>query len=372
MSNQLWVIFDTILFFLLIIPFLNSIKWSQSAVRFQFSAYWVKILFGGCVIFCLYNKTEGDYFHYEEFINEINSVRVKDPVFEIPYMFLISIIGNNYFLFRLFVWGTALFLYNQTLELVNLKNNLSVSIFILFTLVAFAYGRVSLALSVFYFGAIYCYVNWEKCRYFKSIFGVAIVGFSLFFHKSMFVPVALFLVLCFFRLSRKKILLLICLLPIIVSLLSSLLSDILAIQSSFGEINRGIYYLNGNETLGLSMIISLLLSFFSMILLMVMMGKDFYSKQNLNIPIYIKKMYEMAFFLILISFVLLLVGSGNRYLYSRIREMSYIPFSVILSYYFISFNTKKWVLAVSLAAIFLQNVFYFAYAYYLKSIGTGI
>lgn len=373
MSYQLWVILDSILFYFLIIPFFHAIKWKKSNIYFRFKYRWEVILLIGSLLFCLYNKTEGDYFHYNEYLQDITSAHTKENIFEPPYMFLISIIGNNYFLFRLFVWGAALLLYTRTLIYAKLFNNISISIFILFVLLAFAYGRVSLALSIFYLGAIYSYINWEKKKYGYVVGGCLIILTSLFFHKSMFVPVLLFIFLCFFRLNFKRIVLLTLLLPIIIYATNTVLSNILALQSAFSQVNRGIYYLaTEKEALGLSLTIPLILSFPSLILLMFIIGKDFYSSTQIQIPLYIRKLYEIAFFLMCISFILLFADTGGRYLFIRIKEMSYIAFSIILSYYLLHFKIKKWVLFISVTAIFLHITFYFSYAYYLKSIGSGI
>lgn len=373
MANlMLWVIADALLYVLLIIPFYFSIKSIQGRIYFRFSYRWEVLLLLGCLVFCLYNKTEGDYFHYNEFIQEINSSRIKENIFEPPFMWLISIIGNNYFLFRLLVWGTALFLYVRILKYLHLYNNISVSVFILFVLLAFAYGRVCLALSIFYLGAVMVCVNREKKEYYKVVIGWGIIFCSLFFHKSIFVPVLIFGLLYFVKLNWKWYFLAIILCPIVALYTKEYVSVLFEMQTSISQLNRGIVYLSMDDGFGLSMIVPLILSFPSYILLMMVMGKSFFKEKSCQIPFYITKLYEITFFLIILSFMLLLVGTGARYLFLRIKEMSYIPFSIFLTYYLMNFQIKKWVLVFSMSSIFMYVCFYFLYAYYLKSIGTGI
>lgn len=185
MSNELWVIADAILFFLMLLPFLNAAKWGKESkyIRFTFSKSWVNFLWIGCLLFCLYNKTEGDYFHYQKYLEEINSSRFKEPTFEAPYMFLASIVGNNYFLFRLAIWGGTILIFRKLLKITKLENSLTIFIFILFTLIAFAYGRVALALSVFYLGFVYYYQAIQYRRYFEISIGVLLIGISFFLNK---------------------------------------------------------------------------------------------------------------------------------------------------------------------------------------------
>lgn len=375
MSNELWVIADAILFMIMLLPLLGAIKWRKcdNYVSFVFSKRWVSLLLCGCLIFCLYNKTEGDYFHYQDFIEEINSSRVKESMFEAPYMFLISILGNNYFMFRLIVWGSALFLFREILKVIKLENNLSVSIFILFALIAFAYGRVALALSIFYLGAVYYYQGKQSRQYTKEFWGILLIMCSLLFHKSIILLIILFLLLSFFKLNKIRMLLIICLIPVFILIINTFLSEIFSVQTSMYQINRGIYYLsNKKESLGPAMIISIFLNYIPILILMFVMAKEFYNVRSDAMPLCIKKMYEIAFILIWLSLVLLFVNSGGRYLFTRIKEMALIPFSIILSYYLINFNLSKWQGIIPFFTILCSLLYYFAYAYYLKSIGSGI
>ena len=374
MSNELWVIADALLFFLMLLPFLNAAKWGKGGkcIRFVFSKSWVNFLWIGCLLFCLYNKTEGDYFHYQEYLEEINSSKFKAPIFEAPYMFLASIVGNNYFLFRLLIWGGALLVFRRILKIVGLENSMTVSIFILFTLIAFAYGRVAFALSVFYLGFVCYYLGMQYCNSLKLFAGILLIAISFFFHKSAFFLIVLYLSLLLFRLSKLRMILLVLAIPIGVYAVNISLGEILTVQSSLSQVNRGIYYLsNAKESLGPAMLISISLNYIPMVLLMCVMARVYFSKTS-AIPIYIKKMYEISFLLILFSLILLFVDSGGRYLFVRIKEMSYIPFCIILSYYLVHFRISKKIGFISFSVIFIYVIYYFAYAYYLKSIGSGI
>lgn len=372
MSYELWVIFDAFFFILLLLPFLSLIRIRKRTLFFLQTRKYTNILLIGCLIFCIYNKTEGDYFHYETFLKDIVTFKLTDT-FETPYMYLISIIGNNYFLFRLFIWGAALLIYKRILQIVKLDYDLTISLFILFTLIAFAYARISLALAIFFWGATIINVNIEARSYFKSITGFCLIALSLLFHKSMFFPCLLFLFLLCLKMNRRRMLLLLFLFPLAVYFMNNHLENILLMESGVSEMNRGLGYLATKKTpLGLSMSVSLILSIPSMMLLLFVMAKDFYKKKTTEVPLSIIKLFEMCVFFILISFLILFIDSGGRYLYVRIKEMSYIPFSIVLSYYFIHFRIKKRIFVTSLIFILLLDTFYFGYAYYLKSIGDGL
>ena len=369
----LWVVFDALLFYLMIFPFYLSLKISQHRMCFRFKYHLELLLLLGCVVFCIYNKTEGDYFHYKEYINEINASRIKVNSFEIPYMWIISIIGNNYFLFRLLVWGVALLIYVQILKLTRLYNNISISIFILYVLLSVAYTRASLALSMCFWGISYSCINYENRRYLRLFVGITLLFLSILFHKSLFVPVFIAIVLIFIQLNKTRILFMLFILPFSVVLLSELLPEILLVQIDLSQLKRGIYYLSiEREPLGISMIIPLILSFPSIIFPVFVIGKTIYSNQQSTIPCYVRKFYDISIVLILLSFGLLFIDTGGRYLYLRIKEMSYIPFSIVLSYYLIYLKPSVKIVIISIMSIFIQISFYFVYAYYLKNIGSGI
>lgn len=240
MSNELWVIADAVLFLLMLLPFLGAVKWGKGGkcIHFVFSKSWVNLLWIGCLLFCLYNKTEGDYFHYQEYLKEINSSRIKEPVFEAPYMFLASIVGDNYFLFRLLIWGGALLVFRRILKIVGLENSMTVSIFILFTLIAFAYGRVAFALSVFYLGFVCYYLGMQYCNSLKLFAGILLIAISFFFHKSAFFLIVLYLSLLLFRLSKLRMILLVLAIPIGVYAVNISLGEILTVQSSLSQVSR--------------------------------------------------------------------------------------------------------------------------------------
>ena len=137
------------------------------------------------LIFCIYPAWGGDYFHYRESFFSIKQNGYTNM--EIPYQYIIKNIADTYFQFRLMVWGVALLLLYYTQKSLPVPLVLCSVIFCLLFLPRFSYARVSLAMSMTYFGLVVLLNKKTRINY---IIGFAIIGASYFFHKSALFGIA--------------------------------------------------------------------------------------------------------------------------------------------------------------------------------------
>lgn len=154
------------------------------------------------VIFCTYAFYDTDYFTFgQDFVHGLKDFR--DPL----YMYISQISFGSYTLFRLYIWGTAIFLIYKLFKKFSVPPNYAIYIFSSFFLLTFAYARASLGMSLYFYGLSFIIFN--KYRKPTNI----LIG-SFFFiiaflaHRSMALLILLTPVI-YIKLNRKTIILII-------------------------------------------------------------------------------------------------------------------------------------------------------------------
>lgn len=134
----------------------------------------------------VYGLWAADTYHvWESFKVASHYARFELISYEEVYNWLGGIIGNNYFLWRLFVWLPACLFMYFTATLLDLKNRNFLLALALFAGFA-AYTRGMLGHTMMLFGTI-LYIKNDKIR--LKLLGIVFVAISYFFHKSMFVNI---------------------------------------------------------------------------------------------------------------------------------------------------------------------------------------
>lgn len=154
-------------------------------------------------MFSVFGCTGGDFLHYKElFFRNLNS---QEPIhYEIFYYKIVSISHQNYYIWRLLVWGPAsMVLYIFTKKL-KTDADFAYFIFTMFLLIYFPSPRQSLGFMVMYLGFLYI-IQWRN--HFKSLIGIlwgfTLVAFSTTFHSTMpiFIVIEIF---CLFPFAKSK------------------------------------------------------------------------------------------------------------------------------------------------------------------------
>ncbi|MDE6295979.1 MAG: hypothetical protein K2M03_07940 [Muribaculaceae bacterium] len=151
-------------------------------------------------IYLLTYFIDTDYFHYEALVQDYSQREVfhVEPV----YGLIAWIVGYNYTLFRVVVWGSALFLFCKTVKITD--TNLNHALYTLFVIFigTFAYARATLGMCFAYCGIALFVQNPPGV---KKIFGLCLLFCSIIFHNSMAVIIGVGLLSLIVPLNKKTL-----------------------------------------------------------------------------------------------------------------------------------------------------------------------
>lgn len=363
LANNIWVVLDFVLFLALLCGCINNAIITRKGILLYSGVERNTTIILGILLFCIYNKTEGDYFHYKGLVEMLSAYPNSRTHLEYPYRWLISILGNNYFLFRLSVWGLAFLFLLKILSLNKLKNNIGLFSFILIGLIAFAYVRASVGITMFYLG--YTLLYKEDRKFFDVFGGVILIGTSYFFHSSIVLLIVIAVGLFIVRMNKYTIILSFLALPFIVALLNA------QISSFFSENTDVEYFAKKNLGLGIA-------AKFQLILFLTGVGLyswSWYRQNRRNkkkVPMLQRKYLAFVFVLFYISMTLSFIDNGVSDLITRSREMAYVPLALLVGYSIEQNGVILPRMRLGLLLIMMSDFCYFVYMFYLKSIGSGI
>ena len=142
----------------------------------------------------------GDFFNYYRCVASRDMLKIEEF-----YQILAEIVGYNYLMFRAVVWGGALVIFQLTARRFQLNATKMTFLLYLMFFSIFDYARVSLAMSVYFFGLSFICIPIKKYHVISIIWGILIILSSIIFHRSMVFSV-LMTVMIFVPINRKIIL----------------------------------------------------------------------------------------------------------------------------------------------------------------------
>lgn len=309
---------------------------------------WLSLL-----LFCLYCIYSGDWLHYEEKLDfyEYYGASGLEPIYDV----ILSYIGHNYILFRFIVWGSALLFLRALLYRLSVNNFRTLGFYIIWGILFFAYARVSLGLSSFFYGFSLFIKPLEHNRKLGYIWGAICIIISFFFHKSIILLILL-IPFVFIGLTKKKFIIYCFCSLIAVFILNSLLYylDVLLIGID------GIEYFSnekGARTLG-GTIVTFCLRTPLYLLLIYLIYKLLWKSKYENLPIYIQRFFTFVVLISLVAFIFRLSNIKSQVLFYRTLYMIFIPLSIVLSEVF-TILKRKTILIYTLLAYFGGNIWLF-------------
>lgn len=188
---------------------------------------WILLL-----LVCLTYIWDTDYYSYMiDYVNGLETTGNKEKL----YYYLCQITTPYYIIFRLIIWGTAILLYYHTCKRLEIQPYVGIYVLICFFLTLFAYGRVNLAMTLYYCGFSYL-IKPGNNKLLSYIFGITVLSSSFFAHRS-FLPVIVITPLFFIPLNKGTISLLFLSTPLITLaikyLFSGFLNESIQMDSSF-------------------------------------------------------------------------------------------------------------------------------------------
>lgn len=198
-------------------------------------------------ILCLTYCWDGDFYSYwEDFNNGMVMLREKEQL----YYSLYRITNPHYFLWRSLVWGGAIAFFIMTLRRLKINSNIAVYVLIFLYLPLFVYGRVILAMTIYFFGLSFIIKPIGQTRFLSFILGFVIAALSYFAHRTFLPLIALFPLLA---ISPKRIhfVIGIVLIPVFIILLRNIFSAFAMESVSLGDAFESFQYSAERATSGI-------------------------------------------------------------------------------------------------------------------------
>ena len=185
-------------------------------------SYPVQATWIATLIFCLVAYWDTDYFSFRHtFFTELKDFR--DPL----YTYLGAVSFDSYTIFRLIIWGSALYLFKKTIDRFEISRNIAIYIFTIFFLLTFSYARVSLGMAMYFYGLSFIIKPNQYNRFWSIVFGLAFIGCSYFGHRSL-MALILLTPLAYVKLNKKVFIAIVVVGAIASGLAAILLSDLIA------------------------------------------------------------------------------------------------------------------------------------------------
>lgn len=363
MQDIYWVIIDILLFnCLAFIPFIyfkasgNNIKFRITNSHVKYQLYVVAI-----VLYCMIDRTGGDYFHYREIVEGIHSDNYWGTHLEYPYILLSKYIGFSYTLWRGIIWGLALLFYLKIINLLNFPKFLSIWIFVLVGLTDFSIVRSSLSLTMFIYGSVV--IRKHSSLYFR-LKGISCIILSLLFHKSTIILIP-YLIFIYIPINIYSIITCVVSLIGILYLINTYPIIFYMLFENSKEVQD---YLTLEETkIGFAELIQKFLFWIpSGIIIYQGFKKKLISGSNLS-----SLEYKLVIYALLLIIIFALIPINTSAIIDRILWMLGIPISIICIDYIKRYGLKKHTLCI-LVMYLLYNEYKLSHLLYLKNLGLAV
>lgn len=296
------------------------------------------LMLGFMTVFSLFYCINSDYFNYRMVVN--NPIKYfTEGTIEVTTFAIASFVDGNYEMFRLIIWGSAIFFYFFASKLLKLNSYVSLLLWFVFFNGIIFYARATLAMAIFFLGAAILIRG--KKHMLTLILGIAIMISSIFFHREMMVAVGLSPVL-FIRINKKnfKIILIafiILVIPATFIIINnpSLLNDLTNNDSYANRFNsyqdemaEGVW--GGQNIFGYIIMIIRYLIYYLMI---IAIGKVFLKNRECDDENFemMRKVFQLALVIIVVASLFFIIFGFGVFFY-RIMFISAIPLSLLLSY----------------------------------------
>lgn len=362
-QNFYCVIFYTIALF---IGFIYNIRYESASANNRGLEFFLI----GCVfIYCLTSFTNGDYYHYYEYVKglkKVNTERGLEPI----YQYLILFLHNNYLLFRVCVWGLALILYIKTLERFGVNINLALFFLLACFLNTFSYARATLGMAMFFYGYAMFY-NPKSMSTIEKIVGIIFMFISMTFHRSMSIMIVIWLFTLVVPFNKRVIVLMLGILPISIFVVQNMFGHFLEIGYMPDDIllrKANGYSQKVTQTSNWKGLLQMFLQYSTFYIPLILMSLRFWFKPSL---IVVEKKFlhlgKLVFMTIYLATIFLFIVSTNQVFFYRVLFMTMIPVTILITYMIdwelLDFRCYKFVVCLGIL---------YSYQVYLSSISRQL
>ena len=324
------ILFNVIIWFFLFLLTNRQIKTTYN--NQQQNIYFI----GGCliIIYSTFGFNSGDFRHYAELYNDL--VKSQFIVHVEPFYFwLCKILPNDYYLWRLMIWGSATIFLIKTFKRINTNPQFALLIFTLILMMYFHNPRQTLGYTVLYYGITLLFYHKEnkQTKPYNMLIGLIWVSLSFFLHKSMFIFILL-MAFSLIPLGKKLLILSLIAFPIVYKSITYISSYIL-LNSFANETSQesGTGYLESDFRIDINTngILRLIIERLPIFLLMFYAIRNIYFK-NEKVQYGLKVFLQYTYWLIYISY--LFNGQEvSAFLTNRFWDASLYPLTIFLAGY---------------------------------------
>lgn len=333
-----------------------------------------------CLLFYLFPMFGTDFYDYKEWVEttgytDISSIPQYYLHFEKPFYYIINIVNNNYFLFRLVVWGGSLFLYWQTAKRLKIDKSTFAFYLCICIVPLTAVSRVCLAYALAFYGFSFLAqpITRKGSNLFSFILGSSIILFSLLFHRSAIFLLAI-LPLSLFNFNKKTIWLFALAIPTIVVMAYTQLFDFIfnfaQTDTSLLDSETAMYYLDSDKirVFGWGQRIEFSMKYGSHIAMVILIVKSILNNSFKVWPKHVQKFANATLYITVLASALLLAPGATTYkTFERLIAFSYVPQSFLLAYLLKTDYDKKWtdIVTLLLAGYVVYGTFYYKFYFSL-------
>lgn len=359
------------LFFYLFILILNYrrgvVNYGKISATHSFRVIMLLLVCFFIITHCL----KGDFFHLMEKVHDYVLIEGYYNYGEAVYPIIGDFVNNNYFLFRVIVWGGSFVLFLITSKRLDIDPYNAAMMLIMAHSIAFSYARASAAMALYFFGLSFL-IKPAKHKLIGFIIGILLIVASVAFHRSALIMV-LMTILLFVPINRWTITVFI----VGFFILSGVFKEYFEIIAYSADIDDTVAdklqrYSERTINSGIASRMSslfdyasfLIPSYISLVIILL-------NKKGRNIPIYYKKLNIISLGLVAVSVMFYFWGSSFVTFFYRILYMSMIPLTLSVCYMWNNrLITKKQMLICFLPGVF-YNLFQYLYSVYLANMGIN-
>lgn len=319
----------------------------------------------------------GDWFHYNKQVVLLRNGGGYG--FEEVYNWIIYNLSVHYIVFRVIIWGTAFILFYQTAKRLHLNINLVLLFLGCGWMPLFAYARVTLAMSMIFYGYSLIYIP-KSHTIINRIIGIGLVLCSFFFHKTaLFGILMLFLGIIASKFNKKILALILILTPLLIGIMRNYLEIFMTSGSSeFGSglemsVTAGHRYLQyDSEETGIGSLIRYIFEYSADYLMAFLCILVLLSKKAKHMKKSMKTLSIMCLLTIICASIFAFdLGFNTKVLYIRFLRYSLIPEILLMAYFYqLSFH-KKMVKTVFILTC-CMTIYSTLYTIYLCNVGVDL
>ncbi len=294
-----------------------------------------------------------DWFHYRDMVLEYDlssdTLNYGEPI----YWFVIKLVGKNYFLFRMIVWGGAFLMAVASFKRFEININNAVFFIVAVFLVKFNYGRATLGMASYFLGLSFLLVSTRRL-FLNVLLAVVFLWGSYEFHHSMLLLIFLIptVVLPIDKASFSFILLL--LLPFIAYLFKSNLSLVDYIEDEYILEKMDKYMEQKGAVSNIFGIIQSVIGYGVFIVPLVIDSVVIFKKHN-KIGNFILKLYRIMISTAFLAVIFLFMNLESNIFVYRVLYMTFIPLTILTVYLFeqklLSKSSYKFIVIWGIVAI---------------------